>query len=496
MLHPWKTVLNVCGIEEQVKTEYCQYHQKFCVDESKRHIGRMIRIKCANKYALCTECFILKEGKAPQLSERIPGLNMAETKEERKIIRRNTSMIQRHFDGQSNEFLDYQETSPKEIDGEEQQNDFWVQVVSAKIIQCKWRKHKIDVEKELREYENYNHQNSAAVKIQRSFRCCMLKSHLIRANTSKNIVELSKCEHEEAEVKQKRDILQLHCSYIVDNRGYLDNDEDRTDVALQPGGMVHRLKPTNQPYKISDQIDRIDRSKSIQNRQCTLSVCRLCNKIDDERTQRCRVISRSFFHTKELLNTRKIVADEDSFRSMDPFQLGSISQRKFLYIIKKLWNDAGYPLLPGETRSILSKFDCRNGLINYEEYLDFADQQMIPCQIHSRFVCTSPLCNSLLGKHKQNKKHCLHFSPAKPSSNLCVCGEYITHHTITPRHRKSETRKRGLNIFSAEDMKRTFVRKTAPDVQTDVQFNRLRFCKSINTSFGEHIIDIEVSRRM
>ena len=476
--HPWKTFIDVCGNEERAKTDYCQYHQKFCIDESRRHPNSIIRITCPNKHALCTECFVLREGKHPPFLERIPGLKRTEKNKKNVTDATRCTKKERHYIT-SNKHLEYQACVTDESDDREQQRNVWVNVVSAKIIQSRWRRYKTDVKKELEEYETYNLRNTAAVKIQVHFRHSLLKSKVKRANISININSLPVHENESNLMrKRSTSMSQVSCQCITTKDIAQDNNEDIFHLMIDRKSSSKRITGQSDNSSSDCLGERLNVATSIK---CTLTACRLCNKFEDTPPRRRHILSNDFFHKKELLmNTRKLIVDDSPFRSIDPFQLGSIPKRKFQNIIKKVWNVAGHPLLPGELDSIVSEFDCHNGHINYEDYIHFANQQMIPCPVHSRLVCTSPLCNSLSEKGTHSTTPCQNFSPRQPNSKLCICGKYITHHTMTPKQRKNETRKRGLNIYSTEDMKRTFSRKTAPDVDIDVQFKNLKYCPSVN----------------
>lgn len=57
-----------------MKTDFCAFHQKYCIDPDQRHKEKIVQIKIANKDALCAECFIMHHGAPPRPVARVPGL--------------------------------------------------------------------------------------------------------------------------------------------------------------------------------------------------------------------------------------------------------------------------------------------------------------------------------------------------------------------------------------------------------------------------------------
>jgi hypothetical protein len=448
-MHPWKTFINVCGQEEQVKTDYCFYHQRFCIDESKRHTDQMIRISCPNKYALCTECYILKEGVRPSLLERIPGIR-------RKISDQTKLMTKQSIKVAYDQY--------QSINKYQQETDrcmfenLGAQIIAAKRIQSRWRKYNLDCKSEFEQYEKFYIENLAALKIQ-TFVKAMMNTKTRIQNETAPLIESNSVKHPSF----------FQVDSVIDNNSAYNVDWNELTRS------VSRKETMKYPVL---QVRRKTRKCSNKDNKCELSACTICNK--KKSVQRSQIFSNSLVNEQELLETRKRITDLNSFKQMDPFDVGFISKSKFVDIIQKMWNDSGYHLLPEELKSILSQFSSHNGYINYQNYLQFARCQLLPCAIHSRLVCISPQCNNLSITSLQDEIQCKNFSSDKFDSKFCKCGEYISSHSIRPKKRKLYRRKRGLNMFSVQDMRHTFSRHTAPDMSTSLEFSDIKCCKRLN----------------
>lgn len=448
MIHPWKTITNVCGREEQVKTCYCFYHQRFCVDESKRHTDHMIRISHPNKYALCTECFILKEGNTPNILERIPGIRRKRSNE--TTLADKPSSIKMKND-------QYQSTCGYQQETEKPCQDLCVQIMAAKRIQSQWRTHYLVHESEIKEYEKSYKENLAALKIQTFVKAMKNIETRIRNKTTPIITE--------------RKSIQSPISF---------HEEDSASDSINSVDWNELTRSISLKETITyplPQIRRKTRKCGNKNKKCELSTCRLCNH--KKSVQRSQIVSNSVINAQELLETRKRITTVKPFKEMDPFDVGFISKSKFVDVIQKMWNDSGHHLLPEELKSILCQFSSHNGYINYQNYLHFARRQLLPCAIHSRLVCTSPQCNNISMITLQDDIQCKNFSSAKFDSKFCKCGEYISNHSMRPKKRALYSRKRGLNIFSAQDMRHTLSRHTAPDMSTSLEFSDIKCCKRL-----------------
>jgi hypothetical protein len=74
VFHPWKKMINICKHQEPMRTEYCYYHQKYCLDPKLRHENENILILIPNDSGLCNQCYILVNGCPPPKLKRCPGL--------------------------------------------------------------------------------------------------------------------------------------------------------------------------------------------------------------------------------------------------------------------------------------------------------------------------------------------------------------------------------------------------------------------------------------
>ncbi len=447
VIHPWKTLINVCGQEEQVKTGYCFYHQRFCVDESKRHTDQMIRISRPNKYALCTECFILKEGSTTSLLKRIPGIRRKISNE--CILVATPSSIKIKYD-------QYQAAHEFQQETEKPCEDLRVQIMAAKRIQLRWREYTLAHKSEIQEYEKSYKENLAALKIQ-TFVKATKNITLIRNKTAPIITEYKSIQYPSS-FQEASD---------TDSNSSVDWNELTRNISLK--------ETITYPLP---QVRRKTRKYNNKNKKCELSLCRLCN--NKKSVQRSRIVSNSVVNAQVLLETRRRITSLKPFKQMDPFDVGFISKSKFVDIIQKLWNDSGHHLLPEELKSIICQFSSHDGYINYQNYLQFARRQLLPCSVHSRLVCTSSQCNNISMMSLQEDIQCKNYSSAKFDSKFCKCGEYISNHEMRPKKRALYSRKRGLNIFSAQDMRHTLSRHTTPDMSTSLEFSDIKCCKRLN----------------
>lgn len=205
-------------------------------------------------------------------------------------------------------------------------------------------------------------------------------------------------------------------------------------------------------------------------KRCNFESCQLCNSRSMEVAKRQREgLIPSFHDESSVAKRKKILTDNECFEAEDPFEIGIISKAKFESLLIQLWKRIGHPL--PELESIVNTFSCGNGFINYVSFLNFAAQQSMPCSIHGRFLCTSPKC---VHKIYNREKFCERLSLSSPSSrNISECGKYISRYQIVPKSKIIPTTKRGLNIFSQDDMKRAFVRQTLPDVKSAIHFRSL-----------------------
>lgn len=73
VFHPWKKRMNICMQREPIKTDYCYYHQKYCLDPQRRHENENILILNPNDSGLCNKCYVLINGCPPPKINRCPG---------------------------------------------------------------------------------------------------------------------------------------------------------------------------------------------------------------------------------------------------------------------------------------------------------------------------------------------------------------------------------------------------------------------------------------
>ena len=466
MLHPWKKAANTCNIEESVRSNYCAYHQKFCSDEFKRHAKKPVKINVPNKHALCTECFILKEGQQPENLRRIHG-----------VKRKTTSKHNRGKEKNRTKSILVREMTQTKAD--ETSEDYLKKVVAAKQIQCKWRIRKKQIEEEKNLYEKHLCYNNAALKVQAWFR------DLPRENTDdKLVLESTK----KARTFSSRNKMMLQ-NYVMEHQELTDQlESDNFFICnriqnLSEGQIQSKVNQTKAKKKLTHN------SKAM--RKCKLASCQLCNMKSTQPLHRQIIQLIPPFHQPGSVSSRaKILADETCFKVEDPFDIGIIGKAKFESLLIKLWKKMGQPLPLEELESIVNTFSCRNGFINYEAYLDFARQQSMPCSVHGRFLCTSPKCVKRICS--EGNLLCDRFTPSSPNSNFCKCGRYISRHKKESKQKTIPTSKRGLELFSQDDMNHTFARHTFPDVKTPLRFSSLESIFRVSDFWPYNLIRREV----
>lgn len=74
VFHPWKKIANICKQQDPMRTEYCYYHQKYCLDPKRRHENENILILIPNGSGLCNQCYVLQNGYPPPKLKKCPGL--------------------------------------------------------------------------------------------------------------------------------------------------------------------------------------------------------------------------------------------------------------------------------------------------------------------------------------------------------------------------------------------------------------------------------------
>ena len=173
---------------------------------------------------------------------------------------------------------------------------------------------------------------------------------------------------------------------------------------------------------------------------------------------------RCFSNHDTMMDTSRIVANERPFLKSDPYKVGVIRRREFSLILKELWAGSGNPLSVAEEEAILKAFDCKDGYVDYKKYLRFASQQSQPCLLHGRFVCTDIKCTLIMN---EEGTICPRTLDSLSNASICSCGRYIHSHTLLPRERDYEKRKRGLQVFSENDLIASFVKPKIPDLGTD-----------------------------
>ena len=463
--HPWKQVLNVCGQIEPVKSDFCAYHQKYCIDEDNFHEGAKVRIVVPNEFGLCSECFVLKVGSAPLELRRFPGLRRKHNLEERSILQ--PKAIDKTADSkESSEPLGEAKKARKE-------SQRMTQTVATAMIAEAVRKH-IRKKRILKKYFLDRLRNRSALQIQSSYRHFQLRQRLkVKAINFKfqNNNEIHSYENQAERANEStlpESILDALDSEALDTEFPAFSVKEETTLA------DIRCLPCN-PLKSRGKFIKKGRKAE---RKCEAAACQICIPIKRTKATGRQEIISGLPRSKHF-----VLAMEEPFRTRDTFNLGSLPRNEFLYILDSFWMKSGQPLLLEEIQSIVNAFECRDGRdghIDYEKYVAFASQQIQPCSIHSRLVCPHPMCIQRSSCKRSNKCRKFEEDPLNPS--FCLCGKYKSRHEPIPLQGVQEKRKRGFNIYSNDDLKRTFRRHTNPDTRINIKFEFLEDVASLKKS--------------
>jgi len=456
--HPWKECKNVCNQVEAVTSNFCIYHEKYCVDKGKRHKDEMILITVPNMFGLCSECHILQEGNPPAKIRRHPGVRRKFCLKEKKILQPKSMSVECMDKGAL-----LQEYNPMEVlekaEGRKDTQLGMSRIIAARNIGQNLRMSLVR-KKKVRQDDLHHLQSMSAVWIQSLFRYYKLRQRMKYVQSREIIIGNS---GEQGEMKEARENLEPRSQEPSRAAEVLYNsdgirDECQTILCL----------PCN--YISQKIVSRkgSDRLACHQSTKCEASACQVCNESKRQRPSGRKKIRTIPYHNYKL--TDDTIALDKLFLERDFFELGSLRRSVFLEVLRELWQKTGQSLLPDEILATTNAFE-REGHIDYVKYARFAKHQKFqPCSLHSRIVC--PECIHRSRCYSSN--NCIKYQEDPEMKAFCVCGKYRSRHDPLPLMGEQDIRKRGFRMFSKKDLKRTFYRQAKPDTGSEIKFNSLK----------------------
>ena len=461
--HPWKECINVCNQVEPVTSNFCIYHEKYCVDKGKRHKDEMIIITVPNMFGLCSECHILQEGNPPAKIRRRPGVRRKFCLKEKNMLRPKSMSVERMDKGAL-----LQEYNPmkvvEKVEGRKDTQVGMSRIIAARNIGQNLRMSLVR-KKKVRQDDLHHLRSTSAVWIQSLFRYYKLRQRMKYLHSKEIIIHNSGEQGEVKEAREKLETLSQQPSRAVEVLYNSDEIHDKCQATL--------CLPCN--YISQKGVSRrgSGRLSCHQSTKCEASACQVCNESKRQRPSGRQKICSIPYHNDKIIDDA--FALDKLFLERDRFELGSLPRYVFLEVLRELWQKSGQSLLLDETLAIMNAFECRDGRdghISYVKYAQFAANQFQPCSLHSRIVCPDAKCIHRSKCYSSN--NCIKYQEDPKMPLFCVCGNYRSRHDPLPLMNEKDIRKRGFRMFSGKDLRRTLHRETKPDTGSDIKFNLLK----------------------
>lgn len=481
--HKWKHFVNVFGQRERVKSDVCLYHQKYCVDENQVHGSTMMRITIPNEFGLCSDCNILKLGLPPSALSHYPGQRLKYTLEERRLKRLQTATIEDNAISLSSKSEQALIECRGTIDEVRAKSSTQLsRVVAATIIRDTFQKSLARI-RNVNVYNLERVRNRSAVQIQTFFRY-----YRLRGGTRPGKLQVLQITRLDESIPDTQNQQMSKNSDTTTDASRFEIRDNVNGIAERENIGMKQCQPCSTPETSRKRVSKNNRREW----KCDASACQICHAKEKGKATGRPHHSIYCSHLKIMPNMwREVQAMLNTFRKMDRFGLGSLPRNQVLSILEIFWEKAGQPMLPQEKQSIINAFECRDGRdghLDYVKYVTFASQQTYPCSIHSRIVCPDEAC---IQRSKCNiTQECSKFEEDPLDLSFCVCGRYKSRHNPFPLTDATETRKRGFNVFSRADLKRTFGRRTNPDTKIDVDFVSLEDAVRQRTKLSNKLLNV------
>lgn len=153
-------------------SNFCQYHQKYCIDVDQRHERAMNRIVIPNELGLCSNCYVLKVGRAPVMRDRYPGL-----KRKNELDFKNVQKAKPLFKKPMASLETINTCNIAEKTNSKNQKEKISPVIAAETIRRSMRRSLTKTRKSI-QYERDRLENMSAVWIQSLFRYSLIKKRI------------------------------------------------------------------------------------------------------------------------------------------------------------------------------------------------------------------------------------------------------------------------------------------------------------------------------
>jgi hypothetical protein len=446
---PWKnTNEGVFSEATLYLSNFCEYHQKFCIDVSKRHENKLKRIVIPNELGLCSDCYVLKTGNAPRKCDRYPGLKRKHNLIESKVMNKVQPLIIKRAsnpDGQN------APDGNGELNAKSYDRDV-SQVIAAGTIRRSLRK-SIARSKKNRQYEIIRLENMAAVWIQSLFRYSIIKKRI-----------QSRCANGIEDVDTQS---ASHCDAIPENTGQSVKLEhtSKKEIGDRRKNSFSDRRPECMLISNNNVVDSVT-NKHVQIDDCCETQCKRTATM-------CHMMAKNNIPWNHCDNVDEEGTIDCLHAKLENLAAGWIQSLFQDIIMKKRTqpcNNLADMLVIAE-RDLETRYKQPERVVNntipgtiveqdgHERYVDEA-------QNHDR--CISNLRNSDPEcLHIIQKKSTLHGTPNSNNAKNCDCSAAFCQFLTGKRH---DTKKQGLKMVSEMDLKRTFQRRVVPDRQINVQF--------------------------
>lgn len=446
---PWKnTSEGVFSEANLYLSNFCEYHQKFCIDVSKRHENKLKRIVIPNELGLCSDCYVLKTGNAPRKCDRYPGLkrkhDIIESKGMNKVRPLNIKRAS-NADGQ-NDPNGNGELNAKSYDRNISQ------VIAAGTIRRSLRK-SVARSKKKRQYEIIRLENMAAVWIQSLFRYSIIKkriqSRCANGNQDVDTQSASHCDANPDNTGQSVKLKHTSEKEFGDRRKNSFSDRCLESMLMSNNNMVDAV--TNKQVQIYDFCEtQCKRTATMCHMMAKNNIPRNhCDHIDEEGTKDC-------IH--------------DKLESIAAGWIQSLLQDIIMKKRTQPCNDLADMLVIAardlETRDKQQERVVNNTLPSTIVKKDGHEHYVHEAENHDRcrinFWNSDPECLQII-----QKKSTLHDIPNSNNTKNCD-GSAAFFQFLTEK--RYDTKKQRLKMISEMDLKRTFQRHVLPDRPITLQF--------------------------
>mmetsp|Transcript_4314 Transcript_4314/g.8266 ORF Transcript_4314/g.8266 Transcript_4314/m.8266 type:complete len:979 (+) Transcript_4314:2862-5798(+) len=454
---PWRNTREGVFSEATVYlSNFCEYHQKFCLDVDKRHQNLLKRIVIPNEIGLCSDCYVLKTGKPPLKLDHCPGLRRKHgigstraNKVQPLIFKRSANL------GYPNATYGSEEKNSKSY------NRQMSQVIAAGTIRRSLRKSIARSRKE-RQYEMDRLENMAAVWLQSFFRYIIIKKRTRSRYANGTVSTDADCATQYDMIAQM--VRKCDQGERVDES---ENSEHCISSFSISDPQCLPIIPKNDTMDIaSDDEVKSEDDCEPQSKQAATTCCTVTS-----------IISKRHEITEYIT---------DKLENIDAARLQNLVRSSIRHNLPRSDCTHDAPLnvkevceKPGKCEATVLRY-MTLGTTGGQDACEHADVKEHRNRRTSNFSKPNPDC---LPVTEKKSTHDLPINTDNWSCSLACCQlgstgreirETPPQHSLVPMQRWNHTSNLGFNIFSEIDLKRTFQRQVLPDRQIPVKFQSFR----------------------